>query len=152
MSDDFINQLTLNFLISRNNLQKLNNQYKTENKTKKFSIHKKRLIKLFNDLLVSNPPNDLLCDVTSSFEAFVDKSIYYFKVHDETIRLEKERSNTDIHDDIDFDSEERAIEKGNYKENNYDEEVDEDEEEEADEEVDEEADEDEEEADEEADE
>jgi hypothetical protein len=72
---------------------------------------------LFNDLLVNAPPDDLLIDVKNAFDIFVDKSIYYFKAHDNTIALENQPNSNDIiHDDIDYEKEEREIEKGNYKE------------------------------------
>lgn len=134
MSDDLVNQLTLNFLISKKQLQKLNKQYKADNKNKELSNYKERLVQLFEDLLVHNPPDDLMCNVTSSFEMFVEKAIYYFKIHDDNIKLENER-NGEINDDIDYEQEERQIERGNYKEVavNYQEAEEEEEEEELDE-------------------
>jgi hypothetical protein len=120
MSDDLVNQLTLNFLISKNQLQKLNKRLKDDTeqhrKTDK-EIYGERIKELFSDLLVNKIPSDLLIDVKTSFDCFVDKCVYYFKVHDNNEVLEQERNaNVDIHDDIDFEKEERAIELGNYKE------------------------------------
>ena len=110
MSDDFINQLTLNFLISKNQLNKLNKKVKenAENtrKTDK-EIYGPRIKKLFDDLLVNEPPEILLQEVKTGFDYFIDKSIYYFKALDNNELLEKERtddypSNHIIHDDIDY--------------------------------------------------
>ena len=109
MSDDLVNQLTLNFLISKNQLQKLNKKVKensNEIKVKEIQKYRKRITTLFNNLLDYQPPDDLLFEVKLAFDAFIDKSIYYFKAHDNSIQLENERLNKDIiHDDIDFDKE-----------------------------------------------
>lgn len=122
MSDDFVNQLTLNFLISKNQLQKLNKKVSETSdmkKIKEINEKKERIKKLFDDLLVCCPPEDLLYEVKLAFDNFVDKSIYYFKAHDNSLVLENERSSNDyIKDDIDYEREERAIENGNYREQN----------------------------------
>ena len=109
MSDDLVNQLTLNFLISKNQLQKLNKKVKENSdqiKVKEIQKYRKRIIKLFHNLLDSQPPDDLLFEVKLACDTFIDKSIYYFKAHDNSTQLENERLNTDIiHDDIDFEKE-----------------------------------------------
>lgn len=142
MSDDLVNQLTLNFLISKHQLQKLNKKVKEtsdQTKTREIKEYNERIKILFDSLLVNNPPDDLLCDVKNSFDTFIDKSIYYFKAHDNTIALENERNNDVIHDDIDYEKEEREIEKGNYTETTANYYEDEDDDEEYDEEDDEDA-------------
>ena len=110
MSDDFINQLTLNCLISKNQLQKLNkkvNENSNQIKIQEIQKYRKRITTLVNNLLDYQPPDDLLFEVKLAFDTFVDKSIYYFKAHDNSFKLENERLNKDIiHDDIDFDKEE----------------------------------------------
>ena len=109
MSDDLVNQLTLNFLISKNQLQKLNKKVKENSdqiKVKEIQKYRKRIITLFHNLLDSQPPDDLLFEVKLACDTFIDKSIYYFKAHDNSIQLENERLNQDaIHDDIDFEKE-----------------------------------------------
>ena len=138
MAEDFVNQLTLNFLISKHQLQKLNKKVKENNentrKTDK-EVYGKRIIQLFNDLLVNEPPVTLLQEVKTGFDFFIEKCIYYFKALDNNEILEKERtddypSNNIIHDDIDFEKEELTIKRGNYKEKSkkYDEEDEEEEE------------------------
>jgi hypothetical protein len=130
MSDDLVNQLTLNFLISKHQLQKLNKKVKenTENTRKTDTeIYGQRITQLFNDLLVNEPPETLLQEVKTGFDFFIDKCIYYFKALDNNELLEKERtddypSDNIIHDDIDYEKEERLIEKGDYKEKSEDEE------------------------------
>jgi len=109
MSDDLVNQLTLNFLISKNQLQKLNKKVKENSdqiKVKEIQKYRKRIVTLFHNLLDSQPPDDLLFEVKLACDTFIDKSIYYFKAHDNSIQLENERLNEDIiHDDIDFEKE-----------------------------------------------
>ena len=124
MSEELVNQLTLNFLISSNQLQKLNkklNENTENNRKSDKDIYKERIQILFNDLLKDREPDDLLQEVKTGFDFFIDKCIYYFKVVDNNKILEKERTNTlndneYIKDDIDFEKEEREIERGNYKE------------------------------------
>ena len=131
MSEDFVNQLTLNCLISKTQLQKLTRHLKenTENikKTNK-EIYGDRLKQLFNDLLLDNPPDNMLQDVNISFDYFLDKCVYYFKAIDNNESLEKDRFNCDdIKDDIDYEREERAIANGNYREKEEEEEEEEEE-------------------------
>ena len=122
MSEDLVNQLTLNFLISRNQLQKLNKKLKENTDNKRRSdkeIYGERIKQLFNDLLVNQPPEDLLQEVQTGFDFFMDKVIYYLKAKDNNELLEKERNEPEviIQDDIDFEKEERDIANGNYQEN-----------------------------------
>ena len=140
MSEDLVNQLTLSFLISKKQLQKLNKRLKETTETSRMSdkeIYNERIKNLFNDLLVDNPPTNLLQEVQTGFDFFLDKCIYYFKASDNNELLEKERTNINdeqshdiIHDDIDYEKEERDIENGNYKEKSDDEEEEEEEEQE----------------------
>ena len=115
MSDDLVNQLTLNFLISKEQLQKLNkkvNKDTLHNKNIEIQKYSDRIKILCNDLLVCQPPDDLLVDVKTTFDIFIEKAIYYFNAHDNS---HKEK-HAEIHEDIDFDKEEKAIANGNYKE------------------------------------
>ena len=143
MSEDLVNQLTLSFLISKKQLQKLNKRLKETTETSRMSdkeIYNERIKNLFNDLLVDNPPTNLLQEVQTGFDFFLDKCIYYFKASDNNELLEKERTNINdeqshdiIHDDIDYEKEERDIENGNYKEHSDEDEEEEEQEEEEDE-------------------
>ena len=85
MSEELVNQLTLNYLISHTQLQKLNKKIKEnqeDSKSKDLPIYKNRILQLFNDLLVNQQSDDILLDVKTSFDNFIDKSIYYFKMCD----------------------------------------------------------------------
>lgn len=119
MADDFVNKLTLNCLISKPQLYKLNKRLKENSDNKKMAEmqeYKDRIEELFNLMLSNNSPDHLLLDVKNTFDAFVEKSIYYFKAQDNATMLENRRS--EIQDDIDFDKEDRDIERGNYVEDN----------------------------------
>ena len=121
MSEDLVNQLTLSFLISKKQLQKLNKRLKETTETTRMTdkeLYNERIIKLFNDLLVDNPPTNLLQEVKTGFDFFLDKCIYYFKASDNNELLEKERTNINdehshdiIHDDIDYDKKVKATSK-----------------------------------------
>jgi hypothetical protein len=109
MSNELVDQLTLNLLISKTQLQKLNKKIKetTDNnrKTDK-EIYGERIKELFSNLLVDNKPEDLLQDVETGFQFFLDKCIYYFKVRDTNKSLEEDVVVDDsIKDDIDYDKE-----------------------------------------------
>ena len=119
MSNDLVNQLTLNFLISKTQLQKLNKKVKEtsdQERLREMQQYNERIKNLFNDLLVCQAPDDLLFEVKNTFDNFIDKTIYYFKAHDNNNELEMERAGNDIQDDIDYEKEAREIEKVNYLE------------------------------------
>jgi hypothetical protein len=73
-----------------------------------------RIEELFKLMLQNNAPENILLDVKYTFDAFVEKSIYYFKAQDNALMLENRRS--DIQDDIDYEKEDRDMERGNYTE------------------------------------
>ena len=89
--NDYVNQLTLNFLISKTQLNKLNKL-----KQKEFDLKpmydKDRITNLFNKLLNNNKPDDLLEDVQTCFDAFIEKSIYYLEIHDKNADIKNERN------------------------------------------------------------
>ena len=91
MSDDLVNQITLNFLISKSQLHKLNNKIKQKEQDAMKSdkeIYKEQINELFTKCLNDEFPNDLLQDVRNSFTYFIEKSVYYLK-------LKADRSNED---------------------------------------------------------
>ena len=136
MSEDFVNQLTLNCLISKTQLLKLNRHLKENTETIKKTnkeIYGDRVKKLFEDLLVDRPIDNVLQEVNIAFDYFFDKCVYYFKAIDNNECLEKDRieNNEDnIKDDIDYEREERDIANGNYREQDGEEDEEEEEEEE----------------------
>jgi hypothetical protein len=122
MSDDFVNQLTLNCLISKTQLQKLNRHLKENTETLKKTnkeVYGDRVKQLFEALLVDKPIDNVLQEVNIAFDYFFDKCVYYFKAIDNNECLEKDRLNNNediIKDDIDYEREEREIANGNYRE------------------------------------
>ena len=89
--NEYINQLTLNFLISKTQLNKLN-KLKQKEFDLKPTYDKDRITDLFNKLLNNNRPDDLLEDVKTCFDAFIEKSIYYLEIHDKNINIQNERN------------------------------------------------------------
>lgn len=125
MSDDLVNKITLNCLISKSQLHKLNKKLRNDSDKKKIEEMQKyrsRVEDLFKEMLDGNAPDDLLLDIKYAYDAFIEKSIYYFKLVDNANMLENRRRDIkdDIKNDIDFDKEERQIENGNYTEHDDD--------------------------------
>ena len=99
MSDDLVNQITLNFLISKQQLQKLNKKIKQKEEDKMktdMEIYKEQFVELFNKMLNDDFPDDLLEDVKHSYTYFVEKSIYYLKIRANT----NNTSNTNKEEEI----------------------------------------------------
>ena len=108
MSEDLVNQITLNFLISKSQLEKLNKKMKHDSDNKKktnIEVYGSRIKDLFNNLLDNEPPNDLLQEVKTGFEFFLDKCIYYFKLHDDNSNLENDRNATIVNEESDANNE-----------------------------------------------
>ena len=122
----FVNEITLNFLISKNQLQKLN-KMKQKETIPEHNYDKDRVTELFNKLLNNNRPDDLLEDVKTCFDAFIEKSIYYLEIHDKNINIQNDRN--DRNDQIekeDCDEEDDKEEEEDCDEEDCDEEDDED--------------------------
>jgi hypothetical protein len=103
----FVNEITLNFLISKNQLQKLN-KMKQKETLPEHNYDKDRVTELFNKLLNNNRPDDLLEDVKTCFDAFIEKSIYYLEIHDKNINIQNDRNDQiekEDYDDEDCDDE-----------------------------------------------
>jgi hypothetical protein len=105
MSDDLVNQITLNFLISKQQLQKLNKRIKQKEEDKMktdMEIYKDKIVELFLKLLDDKVPSDLLEDVKHSYNYFVEKAIYYLKMK-ETSNLESEAMSNEV-EEVDEDT------------------------------------------------
>ena len=84
MNDDFINDVTLNCLISPQQLIKLKNKQTINDKISiNKEIYREEIIQLFISLLDNKPPETILTDVTDSFDYFLQKSVYYLKLRDD---------------------------------------------------------------------
>ena len=86
MSEDYVNQLTLNFLISKSQLEKLNKK-RNNDRQNGLELDKSKfrepVLELFNRLFDDDAPTDLLHDVRDSFDLFITKSIYYLKIREQ---------------------------------------------------------------------
>ncbi len=151
MSDDLVNQITLNFLISKQQMQKLNKKIKQKEEDKMktdMEIYREQIIELFTKFINDEFPDDLLEDVKHSYTYFIEKSIYYLKMHSDAndslivntvASLEEEDSNEVEEDDLedisdndkedisDNDNESFEVEEEDLEEEEEEEEEDEDE-------------------------
>ena len=109
MSDDLVNQITLNFLISKQQMQKLNKKIKQKEEDKMktdMEIYREQIVELFTKFINDEFPDDLLEDVKHSYTYFIEKSIYYLKMHsDLTIEANVETNesltvDTNLEDDL----------------------------------------------------
>jgi len=101
--NDYVNQLTLSFLISKNQLQKLNKLKQKQHEEPVYD--KERVNELFTQLLNNERPDDLLEDVKTCFDAFIEKSIYYLEIHDKNLVIQTSRCIED-EDELDKDDDE----------------------------------------------
>ena len=104
MSEDYVNQLTLNFLISKTQLAKLNKKISQDSKNvfdENNERFRKDIVQLFNKLLENDVPSDLLQDVRDSFDHFIDKSIYYLKVREDNNKHHQNNDESSFKEDED---------------------------------------------------
>ena len=86
MSEDLINQITLDCLINREIYSKMQNTNNIKNnvnkKDKKF--YRKRILNLTKDLLLKKniPYDEINPDIKNSFDNFMKTCIHYFKIVD----------------------------------------------------------------------
>jgi len=113
MSEDLINQLTLNFLVGKATLSKLNKKMKDSQeeltKLNDKEIYRKRIEELFNNLYDNNKPNDLLQDVETGFNFFIEKAIYYLKIHDKHLELNTNEDNLGKKEEEEEEEEENSV-------------------------------------------
>lgn len=92
-SNDFVNQITLNCLISKSQLMKINETKIKKNinsgRNKKIKKYHSQLIKLFENLLNKTEPSNVFDDVKTSYVHFIDKAIIYLENDDEKNNDEK---------------------------------------------------------------
>ena len=87
MSSNLVNEITLEYLMSKEQHAKFMNKKKEglssgERKDKKF--YRKRILNLSRDLLLNQVPDKMLGDVGAAFDHYVKTCINYFKILDET--------------------------------------------------------------------
>ena len=116
MSDELISDLTLEFLMNRNQYARYiksknnnsisNTNNMTNKKDKKF--YKRRIFDLTKQLLNNETPENMLPDVVVAFDSYIKICINYFKVLDKTDIIQEDYINTtnpdmnlDVYIDID---------------------------------------------------
>ena len=91
MSSGIIDQITLECLMNKDTYNKimLNKTLINEkNKDKKF--YRKRISNLTKELLLNEPPNNLLPDVSFAFDNYIKTCIHYFKIIDESEIIQRD--------------------------------------------------------------
>lgn len=102
MSEELINQITLDCLIKKDiyiKMQKQNTINKTNKKDKKF--YRKRILNLTRELLLKKQDdyNEINPDIKYSFDHFIKTCIHYFKIIDTNDILQEDFKN--FHDIVD---------------------------------------------------
>ena len=104
MSENYINQITLDYLINKENYNKINNRNSLKNanrKDKKF--YRKRILNLTKDLLLFQETKDeILPDVKKTFEIYIKTCVEYFQTLDKSDILQEEYSELDGLDNLDL--------------------------------------------------
>lgn len=94
MSEDFVNNITLNYLISKSQLNKLNKakQVKDNNVKNEKELYKNEIMTIFSELMEKdNSCVNVLQEVKNGFEYFVEKTIYHIKMQKMTQEQEESR-------------------------------------------------------------
>lgn len=91
MSDEFVNRVTLEYLLNKEMYSSQIKRKKEETLSKEDqSFYRKRLYSLFKDILEGAPPDNLCLDVKSTCDTFVGSAINYFKVLDKSDIIQAE--------------------------------------------------------------
>ena len=122
-SNDFVNQITLNCLISKSQLMKINNTKIKKNlnveRSKKIKKYNSQLIELFEKLLNKTEPSDLFDDVKSSYIHFIDKTIIYLdNINTNIIEKQEEKEQEQKEEKEQEQKEEKEQEQKEEKEQN----------------------------------
>jgi len=102
MTENFVNQITLDYLINSNQLKNHLEKIKTKSasrKDKKF--YRKRIMNLTKDLLICKELEEpLLPDVKETFENFVKTCVEYFKTLDQCDIIQEDYNEMEEFDTI----------------------------------------------------
>jgi hypothetical protein len=91
MSNSYINQITLDFLLNKELMGKnvIRQSEKQINK-EDFNFYRKRIFNLFKEIISNNTPSNLPPDVKYTYDTFIKSSINYFKVSDNNDILQEQ--------------------------------------------------------------
>jgi len=101
MSQSFVDQITLNYLLNKETMGKhvMKQREKQINK-EDFQFYKKRILNLFKELINNNNPEELSPDVKYAYDTFIKSTIHYFKIIDKNDLLQEEYKDVDFHSEI----------------------------------------------------
>jgi len=115
MTENFVNQITLDYLINSNQLKNHLEKIKTKSasrKDKKF--YRKRIMNLTKDLLICKELEEpLLPDVKETFENFVKTCVEYFKTLDQCDIIQEDYNEMEEFDTIINDNKILSVEDAN---------------------------------------
>ena len=100
MSSGIVDQITLECLMNKDTYNRImanKNVIHDKNKDKKF--YRKRIGNLTKELLLNNPPDELLPDVTFAFEHYVKTCVHYFKIIDASDIIQNDYNNNNNDND-----------------------------------------------------
>jgi len=112
MSQSFVDQITLDFLLNKEVMGKhVMKQREKQIDKQDFQFYKKRILHLFEELISNDYTEDLSPDVKYAYDTFIKTSINYFKIVDNNDLLQEE------YKDLDFIPELSDNENGNDSKN-----------------------------------
>jgi len=106
MSQSFVDQITLDYLLNKETMGKhvMKQREKQINK-EEFQFYKKRILNIFKELTNNNGPEDLSPDVKYAYDTFIKSTINYFKIIDNNDLLQEEYKELQDYKDVEFPSE-----------------------------------------------
>jgi len=93
MSEDFVNQITLDCLLNKelyhNQIKNKKSKSKQINKEER-NFYRKRIFNLFKEMINNNSPQELPQDVKYAYDNFIESTIHYFKTIDNNDIIQSE--------------------------------------------------------------
>lgn len=99
MSEELVNQITLNYLMNKTQYEKYiaNKTSKTLVNEEEKKTYRKRIYALTKELLLNkDEPTDLSPDVKSCFDQYMKSCIHYFKILDSHTMLDNNHFNNEV--------------------------------------------------------
>ena len=97
MSQSFVDQITLDFLLNKEMMGKhVMKQREKQIDKQDFQFYKKRILHLFEELISNDYTEDLSPDVKYAYDTFIKTSINYFKIVDNNDLLQEEYKDLDF--------------------------------------------------------
>jgi hypothetical protein len=101
MSQSFVDQITLDFLLNKETMGKhVMKQREKEIDKQEFQFYKKRISNLFKDLISNEYPEDISPDVKYAYNTFIKSTIHYFKTLDNNDLLQEEYKDVEFPPEI----------------------------------------------------